>query len=452
MVRPTLLTPVKALFRSQEIALTFVTSGLGGLLTSVGIEGGKRGLLWAGLRSQPPVELDSLLGQRLASTLIQLGPTFIKLGQMMASRPDAVGEPVAQELRVLFDRVPALPFRKIQKILNRELGKRRVSQSFKTIQRHSLASASLSQTHRAWLKSGEPVILKVQKPGVSDTVKLDLWILERFVPALNLAYPKWNISQMFQEFKAATLRELNYLEEAKNIDRFKDNYQRFLSKSDVIFPKYFAELTTEKVLTLEPMHGIKVTDLKKGSGLAARAATKGLHAVLEQIFDHGFFHADPHAGNLFFLADEGRVGLIDLGLVGSLHPDDKRKFLKVILAILQRDRGGLAKALYSLGTPSAKTDYSTFEKAIHQIIDESKKMGLNQIKIETTVNKLFAIARQNGLHIPNRYVLMVRSCLIIEGVAKNLDPGLSIIDIALPIVAKSLLKTYLPWRLLRKKP
>jgi ubiquinone biosynthesis protein len=202
---------------------------------------------------------------------------------------------------------------------------------------------------------------------------------------------------------------------------------------------------------MEPMHGKKITDLRKGSTVARRAASMGLAAVLEQIFDHGFFHADPHGGNLFFLEDEGRLGFIDLGLVGQLHVEDKRKFLKVLMAVLQRDREKLAQCLYQLGAPSPHTRYDKFEQAIQDLLDEIKQQGVNNVRLDQVVNKLLAISRKHGVVIPNRYLLMIRSCLIIEGVAKSLDPNLSVFQVALPIVAKSLMKTYNPLTWIRWK-
>lgn len=176
----------------------------------------------------------------------------------------------------------------------------------------------------------------------------------------------------------------------------------------------------------------------------------GLTAILEQIFDHGFFHADPHAGNLFFLEDTGRLGFIDMGLVGQLGPQDKRKFLKVLLAILQRDRKTLARSLYDLGTPSKKTDYAKFEKGIQDLLEEVKAKGVDSYRMEQLISKLLVVARKNGITIPNRYVLMIRSCLLIEGVAKSLDPQISVFKVATPIVAKSLMKTYNPLAYLKR--
>jgi ubiquinone biosynthesis protein len=441
---------VKLTFRSQQIGLTFYRYGLAGLLTSLGIEVGKRGLRIAKVTSRPAIPFDEVLGRDLARTFVKLGPTFIKLGQILASRPDLVGDPVAEQLKILFDRVPAVPFSEIQKILRHEIGRTNLKRWFQSIEPQALASASLSQTHRATLKDGTPLILKVQKNGVADIVRADLMILEAFIRPLSVVYPKLGLGQIFQDFKEGTLREIDYREEAKNIERFRKNYKKLFSDSDIMFPRYFPELTTERVLALEPMHGSKFVELRKGSTVAKAAASKSLAAVLEQIFDHGFFHADPHAGNLFFMEDEGRLGFIDLGLVGQLDPADKQKFLKVLLAILKRDREKLAKTLYELGTPGKKTNYDEFEQQIQNLLDEVKKDGIDNIRIDQMVNKLLTIARKNSIAIPNRYILMIRSCLIIEGVAKSLDPNVNVFSIATPIVAKSLMKSYSPINLIKK--
>lgn len=369
----------------------------------------------------------------------------------MASRPDLVGEPVANELQILFDRVPPIAFSQIQRILRQEFGKQKIKALIQSIEPQPLASASLSQTHRAVLKDGTPIILKIQKVGVSETVRLDLALLEGMMWPLHLLYPKYHLLQMFVDFKEATLREIDYREEAKNIDQFRKNYERLFAPSDVKFPRYFADLTSERVIALEPMQGKKIQELRRGSTIARHAAKVSLGAVLEQIFDHGFFHADPHAGNLFFLEDEGRVGFIDLGLVGQLDPKDKQKFLKVLLAILKRDRKELAKSLFGMGIPHPKkTNFADFERSIDELITEVSRQGVDAIRMDQLVNQLLAVCRTHRLEIPNRYLMMIRSCLLIEGVAKSLDPNLSVFKIATPIVAKSLMKTYNPLLRIRK--
>jgi ubiquinone biosynthesis protein len=437
--------------RAQQIALICSSYGLAGSLMASGIEVGNRGLKFAKIKKGAPANAwDKVVGKKLVKTLVKLGPTFIKLGQVLATRPDLVGDEVTEQLRVLYEHVPAIPFREIQKILRRELGKTKVKEWFKSIDPKPLASASMGQTHRAVLKDGTPVILKVQKPNVAKTVKLDLNILESLARSVHAVYPKLQFLPIFNDFKEATLREIDYLEEAKNIDRFARNYSKLFSTSEVKFPKYYPELTTQRVLALEPLQGKRAYEMRKGSTVARDLASKSLSAILEQIFDHGFFHADPHAGNLFFLEDEGRVGFIDLGLVGHLDNKDKKKFLKVVLAVLKRDRDSLAKALFALGTPSAHTDYAKFEGDIQTLLDDVKKQGIDKLRMDQMVNRLLVIARKNGLVIPNRYVMMIRSCVIIEGVARALDPKISMFEIATPIVTRSLLKTYNPLGFLKR--
>ncbi len=444
----------RAMLRTQEIGVVLMRSGAWGFLSAIGFEIGKRGLNLVKKTAQPahhaaPQTFDSVMAVQLKRLLIDLGPTFIKLGQMLASRPDIVGATVSEELRSLFDSVPPVSFRRIKHILNVELGRRVVRERFRSIDTKPLGSASIAQTHRAVLKNGGPVILKIQKPGVSKTIRSDLVLMDGLARTGQLVYPKLQLRALFDDFKQATLREIDYREEAKNIARFQHNYKSLFVKTTVAFPNFIPDLTTERVIVLEPMRGTQVSTLKKGTTVARKAATKSLEAMLEQIFDHGFFHADPHAGNLFFMEDTGGVGFIDLGLVGSLEPDDKRRFLKVLFAILKRDRRLLAKSLFALGTPSAKTQVDLFEKAIDELLDDIKAQGLEKTHVEQLVTRLLEIARNEGVFIPNRYVLLLRSCLIIEGVAKGLDPKLSIAAIATPIVARSLLKSFNPLRMFR---
>ena len=256
---------------------------------------------------------------------------------------------------------------------------------------------------------------------------------------------------MFRDFKAAALREIDYGEEAKNIEQFRKNYRKLFAEAEVVFPKHYPRFTTERVIVLEPLRGKKLSSISQGTMTARKAALKGLTAVLEQIFVHGFFHADPHGGNLFFLEDTGRIGFIDMGLVGQLTFEDKQKFLKVLIAVLKRDRDKLARALFELGEITKGSDYSKFEREIQALLDKVKAEGVDRHRVETLVSRLFAIARENGIVVPNRYVLMMRSCLMIEGVAKSLDPSISVFDIAMPIVTRSLLSTYNPLRWFLRK-
>jgi ubiquinone biosynthesis protein len=439
-------TPVSLAIRSQQISYVFSRYGVAGTLKSLGVELGKRGFSVVMKSPNPVTSLDGVFGKNLALTFVELGPTFIKLGQLLAQRPDWVGETVALELRVLFDRVPPISYRKIEKILKKEWGKEKFQEFIKKIEKKALASASLSQTHVATLKDGREVILKVQKPNVSKVVRLDLQLMESAIVVFDTIYPKLNLKYAFDDFKQATLRELDYREEAKNIERFQKNNRGIFSKSSVVFPTFEKELLTEKIIVLEPMRGKKASEMKLDSRSAKRAAYLSASAVLEQIFEHGFFHADPHAGNLFFLEDTGKIGFIDLGLVGQLEDQDRKKFTRVMLAVLKKDRSELAKSLYELGNPAKTTNYDDFEKGIGEIVDKIKADGLKNIHINKVIDQLFQVANRNQLFIPNRYVLMIRSCLMVEGVAKQLDSKISLLGIAAPILTKSLIRSYNPFR------
>lgn len=443
--------PLRVAVRTHEIGLVVLSSGLASSFARLGFELGKRGVTLIRIGRPQTTPLDAVFGRELARLFIRLGPTFIKLGQMLASRPDIIGPTVSEELKSLYDRVPPTTYRKIKKVLDAEIGRKKLKKYFRSIDPKPLASASLAQTHRAVLDNGDQVILKIQKPGSSKTVETDLLLLEALARSVDVVSPKLQAFAIFRDFKQATLREIDYREEAKNIDRFQHNYRGLFTASNIRFPGYVQHLTTARVITLEPMQGTKVSALKKGTTVARRAATKSLEAVLEQIFDHGFFHADPHAGNLFFLEETGEVGFIDLGLVGQLEPSDKRRFLRVLFAILKRDRRSLATHLYELGEASPQSSFDSFESEINRLIDDIGGKDFRKTNLEGLVMKLFGIARRQGVFIPNRYTMLLRSCLIIEGVARSLDPGLSVVAIATPIVARSLLKSYNPFRLFTRR-
>lgn len=436
--------------RLRRVTFVLYRYGLLGSLSDLGFEFGKRGISLMGLKSRTAVPLDRTFGKSLTLTLIELGPTFIKLGQVLATRPDLIGAEVADELRVLFDRVPSLPFRKVESILKKEWGKKKYKDTFSKIEKKALGSASLSQTHEAQLKNGTKVIVKIQKPNAGKTVRTDLMILESLVKSVHLLMPHLMLQEAFRDLKEATLREIDYREEAKNIQRFQKNYKKIFSSSDVLFPSFHSELTTEKVIVLTPMQGRKMTEISKDSRVAKRAAIASLSAVLEQIFEHGFFHGDPHAGNIFFVEETGKVGFIDLGLVGQLSDSDRKKFLKLLFALLKRDRKALSKALFEMGETNAKSDFNGFDKSVADIIEKVKAQGVATVRMDEVVTELLSSARTHGIYVPNRFTILIRSCLVIEGVAKGLDPSLSIVKLALPIVTRGLLKPKNPFRLFRR--
>ncbi len=436
--------------RLQRITFVLYRYGIFGTLTDQGFEIGKRGITFVGLGKRKSIPLDRTFGKSLKETLIQLGPTFIKLGQVLATRPDLIGTDVAEELKPLFDRVPSLSFAKINRILKKEWGKKKYKENIREIQKKSLGSASLSQTHEATLNNGAKVIIKIQKPGAGQTVKTDLMILEGLVNSIHPFFPLLMLKEAFKDFKEATLREIDYLEEAKNIDQFLKNYKKVFSQSDVLFPSYVKELSTNRVIVLSPMQGKKMTEISKDSNQAKRAAIAGLTAVLEQIFEHGFFHGDPHAGNIFYIEETGKVGFIDMGLVGTLSEPDRKKFLKVLFSLLKRDRRGLSKALFDMGETTSLSDFEGFDKAVAEIIEKVKKTGVSQVRMDEVLQDLLKAARTYGIYVPNRFTILLRSCLVIEGVAKSLDPSISIVKLALPIVVRGLLKPKNPFRLFKK--
>ncbi|MEZ4751774.1 MAG: AarF/UbiB family protein, partial [Bdellovibrionota bacterium] len=234
---------VAATVRSQQIVFVFSRYAVWEGLFALGLEMGKRGLAFTRPR-RANIPLDAVFGKKLALALYRLGPTFVKLGQMLALRPDLIGDPVASELRVLFDQVPPVRFGVIKRILKEELGKKVVADSFSKIEPKPLGCASLAQVHQAELKDGTPVILKVQKRGAAKLVRVDLSLLEGLAKSADLAFPRYGIRQMYEDFYHATIREVDYREEAKNIEQFRKNYYSFFSSAEVIFPRYYSELST----------------------------------------------------------------------------------------------------------------------------------------------------------------------------------------------------------------
>lgn len=382
-----------------------------------------------------------ICGKNLAGAFQEMGTTFIKLGQVLATRMDVIDPEIASELEVLFTGVKPIPFRIVKKIIAKELRIKNIHELFSDIDPVPLGSASLGQCHRAVLKDKSTVVIKVQKPGVGKKVRADLKIMELGIRPLSLMLPQLSIQEIFNDFKDSALKEVDFRLEAENIDRFLKENSSHLTGAPFIFPAYRKGLLSEKMIVLELMRGIPFSQLKPGTRLARKAALRSVEAVLEQIFLNGFFHADPHTGNMFFIEEEGKVGFIDLGLVGHLNEKDKKKFLQVLFAVIKKDKKGLSLALFQLGRPGKNTEFKKFERQIDNLIQNIKGAGVAKVALNEIVFRLLEIARENEIYIPNRYILMIRACVLIEGVAKRLDPSISIFKVAIPIVTKGFLKT-----------
>ena len=382
--------------------------------------------------------------EKLRRTLERLGPTFIKFGQMLSVRPDLLPKSYIRELEKLQDGVEPFAWEKVKGIVEKEL-RQKIPSVFSSFDKEPIASASISQVHRATLKSGEHVAVKVQRPAIVKIMLADIDIMKYFAKLLNRYYPKirpYQPQRIIEEFEAWTRKELDFRLEAKNAIGF---YHNFEGDKTVRIPKVFLEHSTEKVLVSEYIDGIElhnVKALRKRGVDFDKVMENGFNAILKQVFEFGLFHADPHPGNILVLKDNS-VAFVDFGIVGHFDDKLKNQAIDVISGIFTQDADLVLDTLLEMGM-QADTDKDALRDEIKQIIDPIKYMKLREEKISSVMEDLISIAMKYKVRIPPSFVLFGKTLVTLEGVALEYDPQFPIIEKAKPFIEKLLLKRYSP--------
>jgi len=389
--------------------------------------------------------------ERLRLAFEELGPTFIKLGQLLSLRPDLIPPEYAAELAKLQDEAAPFPFTEVRRKLEEQLG-RPLERLFSEFDEKPLAAASLAQVHRARTKSGEEVAVKVQRPGVRERVRADLIILEelatliaRYVPESELYDPVGAV----REFSKTLRRELDFVREGRNMEVFRRN---FAGDETVHIPRVFWELTSREVLTMEWIEGIKITDLEglERAGLDRRQiALNGANLILKQVFEHGFFHADPHPGNVLVL--EGNVlAPVDYGMVGRLDEPLQRQLGELLVGVVQKDIDRLIRALGELGSLDERTDLGSLRRDLTDFIDRYYRVPLAQLDVGQLLDEALTLFREHRVRLPASLVMMAKALVIEEGVGRLLYPELDMITLAKPYIQRLLLRRLAPQRELRR--
>jgi ubiquinone biosynthesis protein len=353
----------------------------------------------------------------------ELGPTFIKFGQILADRPDVIPEELREELMKLQDEAVPMPddvaIAEIEKNLRHP-----VSEVFSRFDTSRLASASVAQTYRATLLNGEEVCVKVQRPGIDKKINLDLNLMRYFASRSIRNYPELeaiNIPGLIDEFGRTINKELDFRHEAANVVRFMHNFK---DDPDIYVPKVYKEFTTEKILVEEFIDGIKISEM--GAILFAGSdpvdlARKALRLVFEQIFTHGFFHADPHPGNIF-VKDTKVLAFIDYGMMGTLRPEHLQFLGKYVLGYLKRDAKELTEALLLLSGRRNFRRFKDLEFQISDMLAHYKYLSIDEMDFGKVMNESVDIVIRYGLRIPPSIYLLVKALITIERVAVTLYP------------------------------
>lgn len=443
MAPPTLLSAVRDLDRLRQIVAVLVRHGFGEILSRTA---------FASLVSGK-AESKGALGERVRLVIQDLGPSFVKLGQIVSTRPDLIPPETILELKKLQDRVPAVGFDDIKKQIETDLGKT-IEETFESFEPMPLASASVGQVHRAKLKGDDgvvrDVVVKVQRPNIRLYIERDVELLYLLAQAIDRAVPEARLYQpvkMVEEFDRAIMAELDFGLEADHATRFAKNFE---GEAHVRFPKIHRHVSGKRVLVMEFFDGKKVYDAV-AAGYDSEKVTRAMLAVqIKSIFEDGFFHADPHPGNVLIMGatDAPVIGLIDLGLVGRLTPQLRDKTVDLMVACIQEDHRAIADALLAIGTPTKKVDRRAFEAEVTVLSAKYLGKQLAEIEVSALIRDFVGGAQKYGIEIPPDFLMVGKAIATLEGVGKEISPSFDLYEEMKPYFLRLLAQRYSPERLL----
>jgi ubiquinone biosynthesis protein len=387
---------------------------------------------------------------RIRMALTEMGTTFIKLGQILSTRPDVVGPVLAGELSSLQDDTPADPPATVRALVETELH-RPIKELFAEFEAEAFASASIGQVHRARLRDGRRVVVKVLHHHIEAKVGTDFDIMmalaelgEKYSAELRNYRPVATMT----EFRRALLRELDFRRELRNIQEFIHNFR---GDPSVRFPSPHPALSSRRVLTLDYLDGIRIADTSRlkleGHDLQA-IARRGANVVLSMIFRDGFYHADPHPGNLLVLADTV-IGVLDCGMVGRLDDNTRDAFTTMLLAAIAKDSGQLTERVMRLARVPADLDRDAFEAEIHDFLADYGTQSLNQFDVSGALNGITDIIRRYHLLLPANLALLLKALVVLEGTSRQLDRSFSLAEMIQPYYRRAVQEKLSPRRIFR---
>lgn len=417
--------------RMRTIASVFAKHGFHQLLEKIRL--GQ--FILERLSASPEIEKYSV-AERIRMSFEELGPTFVKLGQLLATRPDLVPEEYVAEFAKLHANVHPLPFEIIESVLNKELGSD-YKTKFLKIDPLPLGSASIAQVHAAQLLNGEHVVVKVQRPGIVQTINDDLGVLYLIAELLYKYAPEtraFNPLAIIDEYFKTLELETNFVVEANNIRRFQVN---FADQPDVHVPKVHFELTTEKVLTMEMMKGIPLTDersLRQENIVPEEVIKRGLSAYFKMVFIDGLFHGDLHAGN-FFVLPENHIGLIDFGVVGRLNPKTQAAIVNMLFALSKEDYERLAYEYVDLALFTDQINVDLFARELRELIAPYYGLTLKNVNLGKLLMKSAGIASRHRLIVPSELMIFFKSIIAIEGIGRKISQEFDFLQYSLQFSA-----------------
>ncbi len=376
---------------------------------------------------------------RLRRTLERLGPTFIKLGQLLSIRPDLMPKSYIAELEKLQEKAPSFPTEQAKRIIEQSLGKK-INEIFKSFDDEPLASASIAQVHKGILKNGNVVAIKVKRPDIKEIMDRDIEIMLFIARLLDRhGFAEYKPIQIVNEFADWTKKELNFNFEAENIRRFHAN---FLGSKSTKIPRVYDEYCTDSVIVMEFMNGVTLRNAQR-KDVSYRTLKNGFNSILEQVFIYGLFHGDPHPSNIMVMRD-GRVGFVDFGIVGRFDDELKRKAIDLFVAISQGDPEATIDALLSIGQIDEDANLDNFKRRVRDALYLMSAGTIKQVKISNVLEDVLDTALEFKIKMPKEFVLFAKTIVTIEGVALIYYPDFKFSEAVQPFIAKAMKEKYSP--------
>ncbi|MGZ5000368.1 MAG: ABC1 kinase family protein [Methylomonas sp.] len=450
-----MLNAARDVGRVQEIASVLIRYGFGSFVRGLGIGGAleRAGRVLHWQQAEEFVALET--PQRVRQALEELGPTFIKLGQILATRVDLFPPSYIAEFEKLLDQAPPVPFEALLPQIEEDIGGG-IDDYFLEVDKRPLAAASIAQVHRAWLKDGTPVILKVRRPGLRKAIEADLRLLQRIVEIVeseSAELRRFHPRDLLRQFNQSLRRELDLAAECRNAERIAQN---LAADPNIVIPKVYWQWTGERINVQEYIQGIQGRDLEgiKRSGLDKNLlADRGTQAVIKMTMEDGFFHADPHAGNVFYLPDN-KLAFIDFGMVGRLTEERREQVVSFLHGMVNHAPIKVAEILEDW-SDNLYADEDILTVDIEAFVDQYSSLSLKDLNLATMLSDLMALLRDHKLILPADLALLIKAYITLDGLGRYLNPDFNTLNFAAPYIRELMMERYRPeamakrgWRIL----
>ena len=377
---------------------------------------------------------------QLTNLLVELGPAFVKAGQALSTRPDIIPVVLLEELSQLQDQLPGFSGEKAMDLIEEDL-KKDINAIFSSIDKEPISAASLGQVHKATLKNGDSVAVKVQRPGLREQITLDLYIVRNIAFWLKkyVGLIRSDLVALIDELGKRVFEEMDYINEANNAEKFRNMHKE---NPKIAVPKIYNDLTSRRVLTMEWIEGTKLTNLEKVKSLGINPDEMieiGVQCSLEQLLEHGFFHADPHPGNLLALKD-GRLCYLDFGMMSEVSRDSRSGLIQAVVHLVNKKFDKLSLDFVKLGFLSKEVNLEPIVPAFQDVFINAIEMGVSKMDFKSVTDDMSGIMYKFPFKLPPYYALIIRSLITLEGIALSVDPEFKILGAAYPYFARRLME------------